>query len=183
MNKSEQFVDTTPYTFKGLCRQYEKFQIPNFQRSYSWRNKQFGDLFSAILENDEQYFIGNIVCLKPTRQNDNRLLIIDGQQRITSISILLIAIRDEVRTLKLGEESKRLQDKIGGYLIGTDLDLGISPAADYKRLKPGKQNLIEVYDSLLDGKIDFADKNIKKKYDKNQLGYLRNYEFARVLVA
>jgi uncharacterized protein with ParB-like and HNH nuclease domain len=95
----------------GLCKQYERFQIPNFQRSYSWKNTQFQDLFSAITENPEGYFIGNVVALKPSVRSDNRLVIIDGQQRLTSISLFLIAARDIVNSFKQNDQTKRIAKK------------------------------------------------------------------------
>jgi uncharacterized protein with ParB-like and HNH nuclease domain len=182
MRTSEQFVDTSPYSFKGLCKQYEKFQIPNFQRSYSWKNKQFSELFSAIIENKEGYFIGNIVALTPTHESDDRLTIIDGQQRLTSISLLLLAIRDEINNLEITDDTNRLKKKIGNYLLGEDLDRGTAPDSNFERLRPGKKNLMEVYEKLLKQDIDFADRNLKRRFDKSQLVYIRNYESARKLI-
>lgn len=63
-----------------------EYRIPTYQREYSWRVDHCEDLLNDILENDENYFIGSIIWI--TDRNE----IIDGQQRLTSINLLLIAI-------------------------------------------------------------------------------------------
>ena len=64
-----------------------EYRIPTYQREYSWRVDHCEDLLNDILENDENYFIGSIIWI--TDRNE----IIDGQQRLTSINLLLIAIK------------------------------------------------------------------------------------------
>ncbi len=82
-----------------------KYKIPSYQRPYSWTEEQCGQLWEDILNFYEQtkddkntapYFLGNIVCY-PTKENKNSevidlLEVIDGQQRLTSIFLLLRAL-------------------------------------------------------------------------------------------
>ena len=71
----------------------EQYIIPPYQRAYSWEEEQcealWEDLKNAYLTNkDEGYFLGNIVIAK-SREEKNRLEVIDGQQRLISITLLI----------------------------------------------------------------------------------------------
>ena len=70
------------------------FLIPLYQRKYSWQQKHCQRLFADLVKVHEQnlysHFFGSIVSVKAS-QTENDLLIIDGQQRITTISILILA--------------------------------------------------------------------------------------------
>ncbi len=101
--------------------QEKQFVIPIYQRVYSWEKEQCKQLWDDIIKtggNDqiEGHFIGSIVFVHDGiyTTNYNELLIIDGQQRLTTITLLLIALRnhssDEVSSVK----------KIESYLINSD---------------------------------------------------------------
>lgn len=62
------------------------YSIPIYQREYSWKKDHCGELLSDIIENEKKYFVGSIIWVKDTNE------IIDGQQRLTSLNLLLIAI-------------------------------------------------------------------------------------------
>ena len=75
------------------------FIIPPFQRNYSWSNSQCEELFDDIIraiEKDKNHYIGNIVYYegKNTNPTYSENILVDGQQRITTILILLCALRD-----------------------------------------------------------------------------------------
>lgn len=75
----------------------EQFFIPAYQRRYSWEWKQIAELYDDInfLKNSDTHFLGSIVCLTSTYTvGINTLELVDGQQRITSLSIFLKAIKD-----------------------------------------------------------------------------------------
>lgn len=70
-----------------------EYIIPPYQRAYSWGEEQcevlFEDLKNAFLENNEQgYFLGNIVLAKSTEKRDI-LEVIDGQQRLITLTLLI----------------------------------------------------------------------------------------------
>ncbi|ONI45020.1 hypothetical protein AN641_00945 [Candidatus Epulonipiscioides gigas] len=70
----------------------KNFVIPVYQRNYNWRREQCQRLLEDILDiieyNYPSYFLGSIVSICDSRD----YLIIDGQQRITSLSLLLLAM-------------------------------------------------------------------------------------------
>ena len=70
------------------------YQIPRYQRPYTWNKKHWEDLFDDVLENDPGYFLGSIICINQTDDTMaiQQLELIDGQQRMTTLSILLASI-------------------------------------------------------------------------------------------
>lgn len=76
---------------------YEKFEIPMYQRSYSWTNGQLDELWSDLENLDDEdnttHFIGLFVMTEDESVK-RRMQVVDGQQRITSVSILLAVLRD-----------------------------------------------------------------------------------------
>ncbi|WP_336206276.1 DUF262 domain-containing protein [Leuconostoc suionicum] len=72
------------------------YQIPDFQRDYSWYEVQQTDFLKDLLSNlGKQYFFGTIIVVKSERASENAVYsLIDGQQRLTTFVIFLQAIRD-----------------------------------------------------------------------------------------
>ncbi|MGN8482750.1 GmrSD restriction endonuclease domain-containing protein [Helicobacter pylori] len=108
--------------------QNNQFVIPIYQRLYSWKKEQCKQLWDDIIKiggNDKMngHFIGSILyVLDGNTHSNNPLLIIDGQQRLTTITLLLIALRnhlsDEVKIL----EKFSHQEIQNRYLINSDKD-------------------------------------------------------------
>ncbi|GAA9678357.1 DUF262 and DUF1524 domain-containing protein [Helicobacter pylori] len=96
--------------------------IPIYQRVYSWEKEQCKQLWDDIIEigGDDKmngHFIGSILyVLDGIAHSDNTLLIIDGQQRLTTITLLLTALRNH-----LSDEVKRKEIE-NRYLINSDKD-------------------------------------------------------------
>lgn len=107
--------------------QEKQFVIPIYQRAYSWEKEQCKQLWDDIIKtggNDQMngHFIGSIVFVHDGiyTTNYNELLIIDGQQRLTTITLLFIALRnylnDEDELLEKFSRQK-IQNR---YLINSD---------------------------------------------------------------
>jgi len=86
-----------------------KYVVPKFQREYMWRRDQVDYLFNDLNENDKGYFLGTIICVN--RGTDTLgitpLELIDGQQRLATISLLYAAIYS-----RLAEENRNDEDFI-----------------------------------------------------------------------
>lgn len=68
------------------------FHIPRFQRPYSWDDDNLNDFWNDVVVNkSDDYFIGSMVVYKKDKQQFG---VVDGQQRLTTITILLCVIRD-----------------------------------------------------------------------------------------
>ncbi len=79
----------------GTCR----YLIPLYQRAYSWGREQCARLWNDIIElnitKKEGHFIGSIVRIdEPSTAGTTLAMIIDGQQRLTTLTLLLVALRD-----------------------------------------------------------------------------------------
>ena len=77
------------------------FIIPPFQRNYAWSINQCEELFSDIVDayyKNNSHYIGNIVYYEGANNSAsfNEFILIDGQQRITSILLLLLAIHNKL---------------------------------------------------------------------------------------
>ena len=101
-----------------LAKNGRIFKVPVYQRRYDWREEQCRTLFKDILcscKENCQHFTGTIVYLYQTMGSGiDELLIIDGQQRLTSIYLLLKALYDCNESFKGGEETSEGQ-------VGTDI--------------------------------------------------------------
>ncbi|GAA6851894.1 DUF262 and DUF1524 domain-containing protein [Helicobacter pylori] len=102
--------------------QNNQFVIPIYQRLYSWEKEQCEQLWDDIIKiggNDKMngHFIGSILyVLNRITHSNNALLIIDGQQRLTTITLLLTALRNH-----LSDKVKRKEIE-NHYLINSDKD-------------------------------------------------------------
>lgn len=110
-----------------LIKKADQFTIPLFQRNYSWHEEQCRQLWNDILEAGssekiKSHFLGSIMYVKHERSNVTwtPLTLIDGQQRLTSVTLLLVALKNA-----LSDNDKPLEDftrrKITArYLINTE---------------------------------------------------------------
>jgi uncharacterized protein with ParB-like and HNH nuclease domain len=91
----------------------EQFFIPAYQRRYAWELKQCKELFNDIkyLNNEDSHLLGNAVFLTGAHSiSINQLEVIDGQQRITTITLLLTAIAKRWRKENENEEAKKIDN-------------------------------------------------------------------------
>src|SRR5438105_4513400 len=72
-----------------------ELMVPKYQRSYAWEEKHvsalYSDIATAIANREVEYFLGSIVV---THNMTGRPEVVDGQQRLATITILISAIRD-----------------------------------------------------------------------------------------
>ena len=149
-----------------------QYIIPVYQRNYEWTKDQCEKLFSDILvaeKNDKTHFCGSIVYAPLKEENKIQYyIIIDGQQRLTTIYLLLKAMLDEA-------EDDKTKDALLDTLLNKDKfdKFGIDQASKLK-LKPIKSDEEQL--SIL------MDDNAKKyKIDQNS-GIWKNYEYFRSLI-
>jgi alkylated DNA nucleotide flippase Atl1 len=133
-------------TFRDLLTQDRQFRVPLYQRHYRWNVEQQRDLWLDIVEQYEavaktgatvpRHFIGSIVAvaLEPDPLRDFRhFRIVDGQQRMTTISVALAALRDVA-----AEQDETYFNRMNAkYLINATEEHG----SDYwPRLVPGDED-------------------------------------------
>ncbi|MFP6232988.1 DUF262 domain-containing protein [Helicobacter pylori] len=105
--------------------QNNQFVIPIYQRLYSWGKEQCKQLWDDIIKiggNDKMngHFIGSILYVRVDATHSSPLLIIDGQQRLTTITLLFIALRNHLNDEDEFLEKFSHQKIQNRYLINSD---------------------------------------------------------------
>lgn len=86
------------------------FHIPRFQRPYSWDDENINDFWNDLITNKgDDYFIGSMVVYKRAKQSFG---VVDGQQRLTTTTILLCVLRDEFHALGHKDSAEGLHQLI-----------------------------------------------------------------------
>jgi len=113
------------------------YAIPRYQREYTWSKSQWETLFDDVQENNPGYFLGSIICINQTTDTlaVQRLEVVDGQQRLTTLSLLFAAL---YQSLKLHE--KDLDDDQRVELINLKRKLVLKKGDDQLRVIPQIQN-------------------------------------------
>ena len=102
-----------------------QFEIPRFQRDYSWETKHYQEFIDDMLENlkfdnntvtPTDYFLGTMLFIGTMEKPGNLLKVVDGQQRLTTITILFSALSDHFK--EVGED--KLSEKIFEYIMSED---------------------------------------------------------------
>ncbi|MHC4880583.1 MAG: DUF262 domain-containing protein [Planctomycetota bacterium] len=99
----------------------EQYMIPAYQRRYSWREKQLWELVEDItlLDGTDTHLLGSIVCLTRSHAAGiNKLELVDGQQRLTTISILLHCLRDRLVSMNGTDEAQELTSLLTAKALG-----------------------------------------------------------------
>ncbi|MBA5872338.1 MAG: DUF262 domain-containing protein, partial [Nitrospira sp. CR2.1] len=83
-----------------LSAESEQYVVPSYQRRYSWQPKQLGELLDdiSLLGGAEAHLLGSIVCLTGYHTAGiNKLELVDGQQRLSTVCILLHSIGERLK--------------------------------------------------------------------------------------
>lgn len=102
-------LDTRTTSFGDLIGNGRIYRVPPFQRDYSWNVENWEDLWQDILvlhrNPDSSHYMGALV-LQSSSTSDREFTIIDGQQRLATLSIIAIAVIDKIQKLVEREEQK-----------------------------------------------------------------------------
>lgn len=118
--------------FTTLIQGTKQFVIPVFQRDYSWTPEQCEQLWTDVLRAGDTdagspHFMGSIVYVSAglPAAAFSSWMVIDGQQRLTTLTLLLIALRDHIyNTDWVGDEDSPTEAKIDEYFLKNRLELG-----------------------------------------------------------
>ena len=123
----DDFLQAGETTLNKLLNTSRQFIVPIFQRNYSWQKNQYEQLWFDILraskfKEKQNHFIGSIVYIDmgTPAGRPQQLLLIDGQQRLTTISILLCAIKDYVQKFNLETKLINLAKIKNQFLYNSD---------------------------------------------------------------
>lgn len=142
----------------------EFYHIPPYQRSYSWKNEQIDQLFSDINDESAGYYVGNILVTKHESQDEPSSTVyevIDGQQRLTTLSLFLLAIWQITSSLK-GTLPSGLEDDYVSQMysdIGRRLMINRDPASPRMQLL---EDDAKIYQELIRAVCEKDEPQVKK---------------------
>ncbi len=142
-----------------------EFVIPDFQRPYSWGEEECEQLWedissflSDINDSKETYFLGSIVVY-PYEENDKVWGVIDGQQRLTTLLMLIRALFAKAGTKTILEKKLYKADPNTGDVIRN------APRLESKVLAGDGQNDYKDFQKIM--KLDFSDMPAKNPFRLN----------------
>lgn len=125
--------------------------VAKFQRNYKWKKKRITDLINSIENNDSGFYLGNIVIQRTSEGSSGRDFVVDGQQRLVTLSLILKALK------------KRVEKRHGIDKIIFDCVNKKEP-----RIKFYRSNLQKAYLNILNDKkmknLDSSQKTIINNY-------------------
>jgi uncharacterized protein with ParB-like and HNH nuclease domain len=134
----------------NVLTENRKYIIPSYQRPYSWSEEHtiqlIKDIYDSFEEKTQEYFIGSLICID---KGNNEYEVVDGQQRLTTLSLILAKIRDLVNNRRLKEN---LQNRV----------LPINPytnESEKPRLKVRKKEEDLYLHYILQGKNEYRPEN------------------------
>lgn len=86
------------------------YKIPKYQREYTWGTNDWDALFNDVTENDIGYFLGSYICVNGGSLHGTTLEVIDGQQRFSTITLLLTALYEKLSEYKSEMDEEDLTD-------------------------------------------------------------------------
>lgn len=105
------------------------YRIPRFQRPYSWTRENIQDFWDDVVKDaPDNYFIGSMVTFKDGNQ---RYGVVDGQQRLTTITILLAILRNRLNKLGFVDLAQGIQNQIERKNINNKPEFILSTETSY----------------------------------------------------
>ena len=105
------------------------YKIPRFQRPYSWDRENVQEFWEDVIQdNPQDYFIGSMVVYKDGKQ---RYGVVDGQQRLTTITILLSVLRNKLAEVGLQDLAEGIHGLIERRNIDNKPEFIVSTESSY----------------------------------------------------
>ena len=170
-----------------------RFMVPRYQREYVWKRDDWEHLFDDLLDNPSGYFLGSMICIN--RSDDScevqDLELVDGQQRLATLSILYAAIYSCLNKCEMSDEDAkhelfnlrhRLVFKESKNLLRVEPSFQGQNHADYRAIlqdagiltnvdvpaNAGNRRLFKSYRFFID-RLDELDKKGKRVFDPEQI--------------
>jgi len=159
-------------TLTNILSVNKKYIVPRFQREYSWGKEQINELWFDIISNIKwkqeddsfelnEYFLGALVLVG--QETSSSLLIVDGQQRLTTLTILLSALCD---LFKDNNEEAVAASIYNNYIAGIDDDGKSFFKLINESPKPFFQNNIQHIVKRNEDAVSTEEKSLKAALDE-----------------
>ncbi|MEK7128793.1 MAG: DUF262 domain-containing HNH endonuclease family protein [Patescibacteria group bacterium] len=159
--------DAEDKSLSDILNGKEKYKIPRYQRPYSWTVDEVSDLWNDLKE-EESVFLGSFVFNYEKYDEDGFVEVIDGQQRLITLTILMAVLRDVYKELGESRKSNKTQEIIAHTHPVTLIE-------DY-RLKCGDTLNKFFNENIQKENSDILSVNPKKKEEKT---IKENYKFLK----
>ena len=175
------FANTRAVSIGELLSQRRTLKVPRFQRNYDWDEERVGALWDDMMDNfclvrdrsdqvpEAQYLLGPVVLV--SNQDKNEFFVIDGQQRLSTLTMLFCVARDIMHEY----QTKDGIDKIDNLLANRNMSKHIGWKLELNDTDKDLFREIQEYEHGEDPQIErFGDKKFKTKSEKMLAG---NYKF------
>ncbi len=142
-------LNTRDESLREILGNAKKYVVPKFQRDYSWESKQLETLWEDIEEmvkdKKNYHYMGYLVL---QQIDTNKYKIIDGQQRLTTFSLFVLACIKRLKTMEKKQENKRAEfifrsfigvEEFDGIYINRKLTLNINNDDYYNEATKGNE--------------------------------------------
>jgi uncharacterized protein with ParB-like and HNH nuclease domain len=162
-----------------ILKREERYIIPEYQRPYSWEYEQcfqlYNDLMDAYTEKQEYYFLGNLVIAK-SEAEDEKLEVIDGQQRLTTLLLLikvLSVLEPKLQILLQILEKRDWTGNIDGFRIESEV-IETEDRENLKEILDYDLSYFEKrFQECLDTKNNFSEKKCNNRFEANIMNFYR----------
>ncbi|UWO90544.1 DUF4268 domain-containing protein [Thomasclavelia spiroformis DSM 1552] len=143
----------------------KRFIIPVYQRNYDWKTENckqlYDDLVKVVKNRRNNHFFGSLVSVYESSGRNTEFLVIDGQQRLTTVSLLLLAMYNLISKGLVVVEEKTLANQIyEDFLVDK-----YQPEETRIKLKPVKNDR-EAFDKLFNSEDEYIrDSNLTTNYN------------------
>lgn len=195
MSITNKFSNTRSISIRELLHQARALKVPRFQRHYDWSKEKCTALWEDITENfdlvrnranqslDAQYLLGPIVLLS---KKDNEFFVIDGQQRLATLTLLFCAARDIMFEHKevtgIEKINSLIKNESMGSNLGWKLELNATDKDLFKKIQeyePSERSQVDILkdtkyktksNKLLSGNYTLLHKKILEFLDDCDFG-------------
>jgi uncharacterized protein with ParB-like and HNH nuclease domain len=130
-----------------ILTENKKYIVPSYQRPYSWDKSNteqlIDDIYNSFCQENEEYFIGTLICI---HKGNYTYEIVDGQQRLTTLSLIFAKMKDLI------SENKRAKENLQKRVLPID---DFSDQPQEPRLKVRSKEYDIYYHYILQGSSDF----------------------------
>jgi uncharacterized protein with ParB-like and HNH nuclease domain len=130
-----------------ILTENKKYVVPSYQRPYSWDKSNteqlVEDIYNSFCQENEEYFIGTLICI---HRGDYTYEIVDGQQRLTTLSLIFAKMKDLI------SDNKRAKENLQKRVLPID---DFSDKPQEPRLKVRSKEYDIYYNYILQGNSSF----------------------------
>ena len=182
--------NTTQEQFVRLMSNGFHYEVPKYQRDYSWDEEQWSDLWYDLMQmisEKDSHYMGYLVL---QTSDDKNFKIIDGQQRITTICILILAVINYLKSIQCSDDEKKINEQRANTLLTTyigNIDMITLTSVNKLVLNRNNDHFYKTYLSALQEApkrgLNASERLMKKSFDTFSVYLKSTYKKAEELIS